>query len=627
MRLSKITLALAIGATFLVGCTKQQGETAKKYVLTFYQEHGNHFDDYDVTVGKTTYEEIQTFASSLRDFTKVGYDRSWDWDHYDFENQETDWTIDALYSKHNYKISFQYQNVEIAYTTYQIGDTSYTIPQMTPEDKGYKYVFEAPSIVGKHEDIIVPMTVERLAFELKFYLDDSDQNPTIVNYTFNNPVVTAPTAGTEGYDCVWKTKDSTISLLPGVPVNMLETYGESKLDNYSLYLNKTPKTFTVKFNVNGGSMDAETTTTILYGSTVNFPVPTFKNSASFLGWYDLETGELVENGQPYSIARDINLIARYVLTFEDDASKDLLIKGSRNTIASKDLDSSTQTLGSKSLKITTTASATFSCGFDADFITSAFADPNVVAIDFDAKGSVKASKLSQQNNVTSAYERKNLDDSTDFGLDTIWKTFELTREQYNSLSAKNDVIWTVGNQMPEGSFFWIDNVRPVTENLDYFGFENSRLVSYQPESPWYNRTVSFRNFDNKEIFQIAQNENAKNTYFGYDYSVKSEGNRSIKYHRDTNCWCNLIVFRQYYDWESITFDVCLSIDYNGNTLRCGNGSELFSTSKVIKANTWATFTINRNQASTDGNAFATFSGSPIFDFWIDNLQITLAEAE
>jgi len=641
MRTKKIVLPLLLASCFLASCSTSSSST---YTLTFYQPHGNHSDDYTVTIGKTTLDEIKTYANGLKDYSKKGYDRTWDWDHFDFENQKEDWTIEAINPLHNYKISFQYEGVEKGSTTYTFKDSDYTVPEMTPDKKGFVYAEkEHLTIKDKYSDLVSELDLQRCQYKLSFFVSDDDPNPTVVEYNYDSSSVTAP-EGPEGYDNTWVTKDGAVSIAGGATVDMKTLVGEDKLNNYSLYLNKVGKKYTVTFDVNGGTMEGETTKEVTFGEACDFPVPTFKNKAKFLGWADSESGTLLENGQPYSVPRNATLYACYGIDFEEAENLDLIVKANpgitRDCIASKALDNTTKTVGSNSAKIiSNTASTTFSCSFDSDFVTSAFENPAVKAINFDLKTSAACTKLSYANNVETSYEfdyNKGGDPAVGYGAQTYWKTFSFTREMYTKAqtlkTANIGYIVTVGGQLPHSSTVWIDNVKPVFKELTNWGFENSQMVPYNATpGEWYNRAVSYRNFENKEIFTYIPTS-ACDSKFGFDYDIKSEGNRSIKAHKnkDKNVAVSVLNCDNggESEIESVTFDVYVTTELNTKvTFLTGNQQPM--SDKNLPANTWTTYTVPKEKMSISKSkdinvySFIWLCGSPEYDIYFDNIQITL----
>lgn len=630
MRTKKFVLPLVvITCCFATACQSKQAENSNSYILTFYQPDANHSDEMKVHIGQTKYEKIKEFANSLYDYTKVGYDRTWDWEHYDFENQKEDWTITAIPVLHNYRISFQYDGEEKGFTTYTINDSTYTVPEMHPTQKGYTYTYETVNIEGKHEDIVIDMGLTKINYELRFYLGLADPNPTVVTYNFDNPTVSVP-AGPLGYVSSWETIDGGIQLKAETEINMLEVYGEDKLDNYSLFLNKTPKKYTVTFEVNGGTMTGETTKEVTFGEVVDFPIPTFKNGAKFLGWSDSQTGTLLNNGDEYSVPSNAILYARYGIDFENSESAKLITSEStRQCIESKLLDNTTKTEGNQSLKITTKASTTFSCSLDSELLASAFADPSVVAINFDCKTSSACTYFSYANAVNAPYEHDciNQGNATYFGSQTYWKTFSLTREMYGKKPAASgdniyDIFWTVGGQLPVGSYIWFDNIRPVSEQLTPWGFENSGMVEYQPESAWYSRVISYRNFDNKEIFTYTPTSEC-DSKFGYSYDIKSEGMRSITAHKNNNKNVSVSVLNCG-EVKSVTFDVYVTTELNTSvTFITGNQKPISDTN--LKAYTWTTFTVPVEKMNVDQKvglySFLWLCGSPDYDIYFDNIRV------
>lgn len=657
------------------------GQSAPKtFTITFHQDEGDQSDPYKVTEGKTKAEDVQKFQDDIKLNPRTGYDVAWD--EYDFSQIHSNYTVEALYTLHEYTITYKFNTDTLGTVKYTIESTDEEVKTKEPTlptKEGYTYQYASYTVVGKHEDFTVNAVEDPIIYYATFVDEDGEQVGEKVPFTVETTSIVEPTVPTkEHYSGTWekyefKAKDMTIK-----PVYTATTYHasfknsdddpspvvldfsiesstitcptipsdehypvqnwvldgvhyesgakvnlENSLKDVVFLKYREGAKYQITLDVNGGTMSEETTVEVEYGKEYKLPVPVFKNGlATFMGWFDKESGEQFDTEGTSSLSSNKSLIARYYADFENESELNAVIPGSRSCIASKEIDNSEKTYGLSSIKVVSnSASKTFSCTFDSDFLTSAFADKNVVAVNFDMKATNPSNKLSYQNSISAPYEHDCCTDSQlGFGLQQYFKTFSLTREKYDAATNKGILICTVGDQSPFGTSFWIDNLRPVTKPLTPWGFENSRLVDYDPTpGTWYNKCASFRNFDNKEIFTYNPTVDC-DSKFGFSYDIKSEGIRSLKAYKNSNKNVAVSVMNCG-DIASITFDVYVTTELNTQVTFL-KGNQTAMDSKNLKANTWTTYTVEKEDFN--GNTFLWLTGSPEYEIYFDNIVINLA---
>lgn len=326
-----------------------------------------------------------------------------------------------------------------------------------------------------------------------------------------------------------------------------------------------------------------------------------------------------------------------VISFENDTDASL-IYSLRNGFASKTVvDDATPTDGQKALKLTWTST---NCEFmvNKDYLDKAFADPNVVAVNFDAKANTAYEGFVYVTNTTGAqgdvlmrYETRS---EEGFGLTTEWKTFSWTRELYNNL-----VQYPIAYSNIKHAFFWrgvniwetfelyLDNFRPVTTAHTPYGFEGGRLVSGATYP-------SFRRFDGTELVAVnVQNHASEPATYSFDYSIKSEGNRSLKVHKPQGRYLQIGFPALNNDGISetdvITVDVYATSAFNTHSsnkgVRDGNDNPIFNaTSGAIDGNKWNRFELKK--ANFKGAWAINFAATTECDVYIDNIQVNPGNA-
>jgi len=649
------------------------------YVITY--KHGDEtLGAVEYTV-KSTDEEVKAKEPMLP--TKAGY--TYKYEDYTVVNKHEDFIVKTVESINEYTITYKDGSSVLGTTKFTVNSTDEEIKAKEPKIPyvaGYTKQYEDYTVVGKTADFTVNVKSSLITYHAKFYDKEGAEKQLIKDVEFNveSTSIDAPEVpAKEHYDGVWgpysikpqdqdvypiytaHTYHATFNFPEGEPTvkdfsiestsvttpdyTAPEHYSDPKwvsgdisvsvgdiidlkddLKDITFSLALTGEKHTITLNVNGGTMTESTSVNVEYGKEYTLPTPTFKSDAKFLGWFN-SSGKQVATTGTSAFIEDETLYARYGIDFEKANNKDLVINGTWSTIGSKELDSKTCTEGSQSLKIVTT-NATFRASLDNDFLVSAFADPSVKALNFDCKTEVECTKFSYANSVSAPYEYDCCSNNQPgFGGQTTWKTFSLTREMYNNYvknfkASNNALFCTVGGQLPVDKAIWIDNIRPSSTAVNLLGFEGSRMVPKDDSSSHYKKSVSFRDFNNAELFCITTGyTDAIN--FGFDYEYKSEGLISIHYEHkaNSNVWLTLPQL----DMENVkevSFDICLSKKYNGNTVRDGKGNELFPSTTLVDAYEWKTFTVTAEQIS-DAKQFCTVTSSVECDFWVDNIKIVL----
>ena len=322
-----------------------------------------------------------------------------------------------------------------------------------------------------------------------------------------------------------------------------------------------------------------------------------------------------------------------VISFENDSDINLISSLRNNFNVKEVVDTAGATDGSHALKLTWKDN-TGDFMVAKSYLDKAFADPSVTAVKFDAKGSVALVEMKYVTNTTGAsgdvaprYENKS---DAGFGLTTEWKTFAWTRELYNNLVAyptqygtiKHAFFWTNLGSNYATFEFYLDNIRPVYNSDTIGGFEGGRLVSGSP---------SFRDFNGTE-FLVVENQSGDPTQgspasWGFDYTYKSEGNRSMKFHKP---YGKYIFFKSVTmrntltsDDDYFTVDIRATSAFNTNSsnkgISDGNGVPFFSAnSGTMDGNGWTRLVVKKTNLNSA--KFLQFTASTECDIYIDNIQ-------
>ena len=320
-----------------------------------------------------------------------------------------------------------------------------------------------------------------------------------------------------------------------------------------------------------------------------------------------------------------------VISFENDSDINL-VSSLRNGFNVKEVvDTAGATDGSHALKLMW-KDGTGDFMIAKNYLDKAFADPSVNAVKFDAKGSEALLEMKYVTNTTGAsgdvavrYESRT---DAGYGLTTEWKTFTWTRELYNNLVAyptqystiKHAFLWTSISSIYTTFEFYLDNIRPVYNSDTINGFEGGRLNT--------GTAVDFRDFNNKQVLTTEFQSSLIDSYsYGFDYSVKSEGNRSIKVHKASGGY---VFFKSVTMRDTLTgnddyftVDIRATSAFNTNSgnkgVRDGNDVQFFNASSgTIDGNRWTRLVVKKT--NLNNATFLKFTASTECDIYIDNIQ-------
>jgi len=298
------------------------------------------------------------------------------------------------------------------------------------------------------------------------------------------------------------------------------------------------------------------------------------------------------------------------IDFEDDYIPSFI--SNTSNVYSLSIASNQGTNNSNALAIKV-KSGTYRVYFSKVFLDQMFSDNNVQAIFFDAKSDYVSSNFRHGNpssNFTYEYNNAN------WGLELEYKTFAFTRAYYNSYVSSDSFLYGVA---VDGAYIYIDNIRSSTTALSSYGFENGRMVS--PTVSGYEHKVSLRFFDSTKEYFVAQGDPI--TSYSFDYSMKTEGNRSLKFTKSDG-YISLYLPNLYSslaDNAIIYIDVYSTVDANA-TLGAQNildGVNLASYGGISK-NQWTTLSIMKGQIQSDGR-FMIITGSTSGEWYFDNIRV------
>ena len=280
------------------------------------------------------------------------------------------------------------------------------------------------------------------------------------------------------------------------------------------------------------------------------------------------------------------------------------------------------TEGNKCLKITVSGSD-YGVYFSKQYLDAVFADSSVVAINFDAKGSIASSNFRAKiagSNTT--YEQN---DSV-YGLDTNWKKFSFKREYYDAYISGDAMIF--GGGMTNGNYVLVDNIVPVTEDLTSFGFENGYLNT---STRIYNSAGHSNSQPAPEqTLKLLPDSACTISNMGFDYEDKTEGNRSFRFDK-TNGYLAIYLSTAI---KNAMGDGVLKFDFKTTVVINSNPSVKNATNGVnqplggdgykLVNNEWLTIVIPASGVSSDGR-FLILQGSTGGTMHIDNIRFEYYE--
>ena len=230
-----------------------------------------------------------------------------------------------------------------------------------------------------------------------------------------------------------------------------------------------------------GTVDTETQTVVV-GEAYTLATPTAYRD--FLGWYNGD--ELVPMSGTWNFDGDVTLTARYAdtLSFDDGVLPTYMTKaGDTESISVVELD------GNKVLqiKLKTTAKNPW-MNVPIEFLASFFEGTDVAHIAFEAK--TGSSKIGDFRRATyqesaSAFGYVAYENNDGFnGIDTTYKTFFFTREDYNYwiVNGKTEELFIRAIGLESGDSIYVDNIRPATQEeyeLMMYSFGSGGVRDYK----------------------------------------------------------------------------------------------------------------------------------------------------
>ncbi|MCQ3035616.1 MAG: hypothetical protein MJ248_05340, partial [Bacilli bacterium] len=315
---------------------------------------------------------------------------------------------------------------------------------------------------------------------------------------------------------------------------------------------------------------------------------------------------------------DARLIKAYsrVYAFEDGVVPTFFT--SNSVVASASIGATSGVEGSKCLEVSVKA-GDFEFGFDKNYLDAAFANSWVKAVAFDAKATAASQNWRTGATGGEVGSKQPFEGyHTDSGITTSWKTFYFTRAMYENWSA----------QMIRGSTgagtVYIDNVRPVDydiySNCGRFGFESNGFKGSSFAEGSTEISVRFGN--NVQGLSIS-GAGVVNSSWSYDYNIKSEGNRSIKYTKQsgyTALYLNKSIINAIPgDYVLIDMYSTTGINsYDNNKGICTGMNGAFN--KQTPGNKWFTIVLNKTNDITSDGRTLQIQGGAAGDIYFDNIR-------
>ncbi len=731
MNHKKLIFLAALFSVSLTGCKSK--ESNSKFNITFHQDQGDQNDVFVYTSGKTSYMEVKQFQDEIHINSRRGYDVTWE--EYDLSSISSDYTVNALYSLHNYTITYKYEARVIGTATYTIESTSVEEPAL-PTTLGYTYAYEDYDFRGKAEDFTVRAYREMNTYYATFVDIDGNQVGEKVPFNILSESIEEPVVpeilGKDGkwesyelgasdivihpvytthyyYASFWTSNDENKQLVEKVPFTIDDTFinepavpysadfrdgywsdytlGSEDIDVYPIYTNyhvftaffkenssdknpvkvnftyetrvqklldneygyttywkldnveykggvdfefpmhdvtfyksrKVGHAHTITLDPNGGTLSGSNIINVVFGENYTIETPNYYSEYNGLvGWYTLEGRTIPQQGK-WEIDEDISLVARYGLSFEGDSVPDFI--SIKQNVSSLTISNEESTFEDKSLKITIGTSggyADYGVIFSKAYLDDTFSNPEIVAINFDAKGCEHTNNFRARiNGANITYEQNN----ENYGLDTEWKKFSFRREYYEAYVDGDAMIY---GRYQNNDFLYIDNVVPVTEELTSFGFENG----YLDQSTKIYKSAGHSNSEpaSEQILKLTPSGTTLSN-IGFDYSDKTEGNRSFVFSKDNGylaIYLSTAIKNSLGSNGYITFDFKTSVNINSNpnvkNITDGTNQPLGGDGYALSKDIWHTITLPTNSLSSDGRFFI-IQGSTAGTMHFDNIKV------
>ena len=663
MRKSKILSMLTMTFTMLLASC---GGT-KTYDLTFHQTEPGENEDVTVEIipGVTTQIDVWQLEPDINE--KIGYTA--EWGEYNVEEMTMDLTVEPVYTPISYVATFKNRvdGSTLGTTTFTVEDEELSNIPALPVELGYTYAWESYTIIPDNITVYCDRTAN--LHSIKFF-EDAEKTVQVGEtqyFTCETESILEPEVPVHtGYDGSWPEYDLTADIdLEIVAVYELHKYYlEFRLDNvmvgdlvgYNItesyaniakpeVPNKTgynvswptevellyqeldnpqvidaitsAKTYVVSYE------GSTTTTNVTYDETY-----TLENPGTNYSWFYGE--EEIPTTGVWKYDFNPTLEKRYSYTtidFEDGEIPSVITPNERNTstevVAEDGTNNKVLRLGGLSQ---------YGINFSKAHLDAIFSDPDVIAIEFDAKGTSATNDFRRKAgylNANITYEYN----STGHGLTTEWKTFHYTREYYNNW-VEGEIFLVVGAGT-NVQYTYLDNFHPITEEV--YGFENGLFNKKSPvkDSTYYtpgHGSYSVANptapdTKNRErYFSLLANDGLV-TDVQWTAERASEGRYSLKVSKNSG----YVAFYTFSNIKTLmgangtfSFDVYSTIAARSDSeVRNFQDGMNDVTGQIHELGKWVTYTWTAENITDDGR-FLILQGSTNGDWYFDNFRINYA---
>lgn len=265
------------------------------------------------------------------------------------------------------------------------------------------------------------------------------------------------------------------------------------------------------------------------------------------------------------------------------------------------------------------------------YLDEVFSDPDIVAINFEAKADYVTNNFRRYyyDTLIESWDNRTYEaNRTGFGINTNWKTFTYTREYYDIF--QDGEAFICGGNVSENNYFVIDNITPVTQPLNYYDFENGGILNNSFNSPGHSDSGRVHYEAIKDILKPSTTSSpfvSNSAAYSYDY--KTSGRRSAKFSKNDG----YLAFYLQKDIKNILGDDLLLIDVmtvrgdsqinsneNVQNFTDGNGNITLCREGKHPNNVWVTYPLDKTQITSDGR-FLILQGSTACDIYFDNFRI------
>ena len=536
------------------------------------------------------------------------------WEEYVLDAKDI--TIHPIYTTHYYYASFWTKEGDdkelVAKVPFKAGDTFIDEPEV-PISEDYKDGYWG-SYVLKTEDIdVYPVYTNYHQFKATYKQTLSDGNPMVIKYTYETRkqkiLDNAP-----GYTIYWRNINNNIEYLGGEDIEYPMhdvTFVKSRAEG---------KQYKITLNPNGGDLTGPTEIVVTYGQPYSIEKPSYYSIYNeFTGWYTNDGRNIPLSGT-WNIVGDVSVSAKYGLSFEGDSVPDFISEKQNATLSVTSTHGAT--FGNKSLMILASSNSTdYGVYFSKAYLDDTFSNPDVVAINFDAKGSESTNNFRAKiggANIT--YENN----TTGWGLETNWKTFSFKRSYYESYIAGDAVVF--GRFSSANNYVILDNVVPVKKDLDSYGFESG----YMDKNNKIYKTAGHGN-NNPSPINLFRTSDSTVSSMVTDYEIKSEGNRSVKITK-SNGWAAFYLPNTTKaalganGYVLIDFYSTIVINSNPSVKNLhDNAYEPFGGDGYhVPKETWVTIRVPVSGVGADGRFFI-FEGSTAGNMYFDNIRLVYVD--